>query len=281
MRLQNRGDPAHHPGRVVLVGLLDFDDLKPAGQGRILFEVFLVFGPRRGRDRAELAARQRRLEQVGGVALAGLAAGSDHRMGLVDEEDDRHGGGLDFGDDLLEPVFELTLDAGPGLEQPEVERTEHDAFEHRGNVPLGNSQGQALDNGRLAHARLAGEDGVVLAAADQDIDHLPDLGLAADDRVDLSLLGPLSQVDRVLVEGRGLGHARGALARDSAGALTSAAVDPSSSLEPAISFIRFGWSWSTLILPSSREESRASRPSSASSSRAKSNVPDRTRRAWY
>ena len=73
----------------VLVGLLDLDDLEPPGQGRVLLEVLLVLGPGGGGDGAQLAAGQGRLEQVGGVALAGLAAGADHRVRLVDEQDDR------------------------------------------------------------------------------------------------------------------------------------------------------------------------------------------------
>ena len=88
--LQRRGDPAHHADGAVLVGLLDLDDLEPPRQRRILLEVLLVLGPGGGRDRAQLAAGQGRLEQVGGVALAGLAAGADHGVGLVDEQDDRH-----------------------------------------------------------------------------------------------------------------------------------------------------------------------------------------------
>ncbi len=124
--LEDRGDPAHHPDGAVLVGLLDLDDLEPPRQSGVLLEVFLVLGPGGGGDRAELAARQRRLEQVGGVALAGLAAGPDHRVRLVDEEDDRHGRRLDLGDHLLEPVLELSLHARAGLEQPQVERAEHD-----------------------------------------------------------------------------------------------------------------------------------------------------------
>ena len=57
---------------LVLVGLFDFDDLKPTGQGRVLFEVFLVLGPGRGGDGAKFAAGQGRFEQVGRVALPGL-----------------------------------------------------------------------------------------------------------------------------------------------------------------------------------------------------------------
>ena len=36
-----------------------------------------------------VAARQRRLQQVGGVAVPGRAAGADQRVRLVDEQDDR------------------------------------------------------------------------------------------------------------------------------------------------------------------------------------------------
>jgi hypothetical protein len=53
------------------LGLLDLDHLEAAGQGGVLLEVLLVLGPGGGGDRAQLAARQGRLEQVGGVVLAG------------------------------------------------------------------------------------------------------------------------------------------------------------------------------------------------------------------
>ena len=92
---------------------------------------------------------------------------------------------LDLGDDLLEPVLELPLDPGAGLEQAEVERAQRDVPEGGGHVARGDPQRQPLDDRRLADARLAGQDRVVLAAADQDVDHLADLGVAADDRVDL------------------------------------------------------------------------------------------------
>ena len=75
--------------RLRLVGLVDLHDLEAPGQRRVLLEVLLVLGPGRGGDRAQLAARQRRLEQVGRVAGAGRAAGADQRVGLVDEQDDR------------------------------------------------------------------------------------------------------------------------------------------------------------------------------------------------
>ena len=59
------GSPSSSSGSSTLI------DLEAPRQRRVLLEVLLVLGPGRGRDRAQLAARQRRLEQVGRVALAG------------------------------------------------------------------------------------------------------------------------------------------------------------------------------------------------------------------
>ncbi len=72
MPLERVDQAAHHFDRGHFARLLDLHDLEPPGQGRVFLEILLVFGPSRGRDRAELAARQRRLEQIGGVALACL-----------------------------------------------------------------------------------------------------------------------------------------------------------------------------------------------------------------
>ena len=121
-------------------GLLDLDDLEAAGQSRVLLEVLLVFGPGGGGDGAQFAARQRRLEQVGGVALSGLAAGADHGVGFVDEEDDRRGRGLHFFDQALQPVLEFALDARAGLQQGQIERAQRDVLQRRGHVALGDAQ---------------------------------------------------------------------------------------------------------------------------------------------
>ena len=75
---------------LAIVGLVDLDDLEAALEGGVGLEVLLVLRPGGGRDGAQLAAGQGRLEQVGGVALPCLAAGADQRVGLVDEQDDRH-----------------------------------------------------------------------------------------------------------------------------------------------------------------------------------------------
>ncbi|MNZ71231.1 hypothetical protein D3C78_895880 [compost metagenome] len=77
--------PAQDVHGLLLCRLLQLDELKTAGQGWVLLEVLLVLGPGRRGDRAQLAARQCRLEEIGGVAPTGGVASADKGMGFVDE----------------------------------------------------------------------------------------------------------------------------------------------------------------------------------------------------
>jgi hypothetical protein len=122
--LKVRGESAHHHDGLLLGRLLDLDDLKAAREGRVFLEVLLVLGPRRRGDGAQLAARQRGLEEVGGVVLPRLPARAYHRVRLVDEEDDGARRGLHLLDDAFEAVLELALNPRAGLQEREVERAD-------------------------------------------------------------------------------------------------------------------------------------------------------------
>ena len=137
------------------------------------------------RDGAQRAARQRRLQQVGGVAGAGRAAGADQRVRLVDEQDDRRRAALHLVDDAAQALLELALHRGAGLQQADVERQQAHALQRGRHVARDDPLREALDDGGLADAGLAGQDRVVLPAAQQDVDDLADLLVAADDRVHL------------------------------------------------------------------------------------------------
>ena len=60
-------------------------------------------------------------------------------------------------------------------------------LQRRRHVALRDAQREAFDHRRLADARLADEDRIVLPAAREDVDDLPDLEVAAEHRVDLAL----------------------------------------------------------------------------------------------
>ena len=219
--LQHGHDAAQHLHAAVLVRLVDLHDLEASGERRVLLEVLLVLGPGGGGDGAQLAARERGLEQVGGIAGAGRAAGADEGVRLVDEQDGRLGRGLHLVDDLAQAVLELALHAGAGLQHAQVERADADLAQRGRDVALDHAQREALDHRGLAHAGLAGEDGVVLAPPHQDVDDLADLLVAAEHGIDLAGTGLGGEVLRVARERAALGalagHRARGLARGGAG----------------------------------------------------------------
>ena len=101
------------------------------------------------------------------------------------------GGVLHLLDQSLQPILELALHAGAGLQQREIERAQRDVLERRRHVAFDDPQREALDDGRLADARLAHEDRIVLAAPRQDVDDLTDLEIAPEHGIDLAGLRAL------------------------------------------------------------------------------------------
>ena len=127
-------------------------------------------------------------------------AGADDRVQLVDEEDDLALGVLDLGEHGLQPLLELAAVLRPGEQRADVERPDALALQALGHVAGDDPLREPLDDRRLADARLADQDRVVLRPAREHLDHAPDLLVAADDRVELALLGRLGQVAAELRE---------------------------------------------------------------------------------
>ncbi len=136
-------------------------------------------------------------------------------MRLVDEQNDWRGRGLHLLDQPLQPVLEFALHAGAGLQQRQIERAQGDVLQYRRHIAMRDTQREAFHHRSLAHARFSREDRIVLAAARENIDHLADFKIAAQDGIDLAGFGTLAQIDGVLIEVRGLaaGGARLAGAR--------------------------------------------------------------------
>ena len=100
----------------------------------------------------------------------------------------------------LEALLELAAELGAGDQRAHVERDDALVLEPLGHVAAHDALGQALDDGRLADAGLADQHRVVLGAAREHLDDAADLLVAADDRVELALLGERGQVAAVLLE---------------------------------------------------------------------------------
>ncbi len=116
---------------------------------------------RRRTDEPQLTAREHRLEHVARVhrTLAGRA-GADDGVQLVDEGDDLAVAGPDLLEDGLQPLLELAAVLRTGDHRPEVEADEPLVAQALGHVAVDDALRQTLDDGGLADAGLADEDGL-------------------------------------------------------------------------------------------------------------------------
>ena len=181
--------------------LLDEDALEAPLQRRILLEILLVLLQRRRTDDLHLATRKGRLQDVRGIERAFRCARPDERVHLVDEED--HLAALhDLVDDALQAFLKLTA----------ILRARHESCHRQGHDALllqearhgacGDACGKSFRDCRLADARLADEDRIVLRAPRQNLHDALDLLLPADDGVELALPRHPIDVPAVLVEER-------------------------------------------------------------------------------
>ena len=180
--------------------LADVDRLEAALERGVLLDVLAVLVERRRADGAQLAAGQHRLEQVGGVHGALGGARADDRVELVHEEDDLALGVGDLLEHGLQALLELAAVLRAGEQRADVEADHLAVAQALGDVAGDDPLGQALDDRGLADARLADQHGVVLGAAAEDLDHAADLVVAADDRVELAVLGGLREVAAELLQ---------------------------------------------------------------------------------
>ena len=217
-------DPLEDLDRLLEGGLLDHHRLEAPLERRVLLDVLAVLVERGGADALELAAAERRLEDVRGVDGALGRAGPDERVELVDEQD-RVVGVPELLDDLLEALLELAAVLRAGDERADVEGqdplVEQDVRDVAGDDPVG----QALRDGGLADAGLADQGRVVLGLPAEDLDDPLDLLLAPDHGVELVRAGGLGEVDAQRVDGRGLARALRLLGGARGGALREDADD--------------------------------------------------------
>ena len=157
----------------------------------------------------KLAPGERGLEQVGGVHRALGGAGADQRMQLVDEHDDLAGRRVDLRQHRLQALLELAAELGARHHGAEIEGEQPLVPQGLGYVAIDDALGEALDDRRLADARLADDDRIVLRAAGEHLHDAADLLIPPDHRIDRPAACRLGQVARVLLERIVAGLGRG------------------------------------------------------------------------
>ncbi len=187
----------HDLDRIIDRRLVDVDLLEAANQSAVLLEELAVFLVGGRTDAADRARGQRRLQQVRGIHCA--ARGGTRTDDRVDFVDEQHGARIffEFLDDLLQALFEIAAIAGAGQQRAHVEREDRGIGQCFRHLAFDDALGETFGDRRLADAGIADVERVVLGAAAQDLDGPVDLGVAADQRIDLAALGLLVEVDAV------------------------------------------------------------------------------------
>ena len=88
----------------------------------------------------------------------------------------------------------------PAWSSRQIERAYGNILERGRNIALRNAQRKPFDDGCFSDAGLTGENGIVLAAAHQDIDDLPDFDVASKHGIELAAFGFFRQIDGELIE---------------------------------------------------------------------------------
>ena len=198
VRLQRRHGAAQHQNGFRFVRLVNLHRLETTGQRRVFLNVLFVFCPGGGADGAQLAARQGWLQQVRRIAGPLLAACANQGVDLIDKQNDRGGAGLDFVNERLQTGFKLAFHACTGLQHTDIQQPQLNVLQRLRHVAVGDTQRQPFHHRRFPDSGLPGQQRVVLTTAHQDIDHLADLLVAPDDRVNLPFAGAGGQVLTVL-----------------------------------------------------------------------------------
>src|SRR5262249_31298460 len=144
-------------------------------------------------DALNLSARKRRFQNVGGVERSLGRSRAHQRVQLIDEYD----GVLilhQLFHDGLQPLFELPAILGARDDQGKIERQNPLVGEKARHIAFRDPLGESFHNCRLAYARLANQNGIVLGAAAENLHHALQFMVAADQRVEHAVHRGLRQV---------------------------------------------------------------------------------------
>ena len=156
---------------------------------------------RSGADNLHLAARQRRLQNVGSIHRALGRAGADDGVQLIDEQN--HIARLfDLVNGVLDPLLEIAAVLRTGHHTGQIQRHDTLAAQQLRHLVVHDLLRQPLRDGGLADARLTDQARIVFGTAGQNLNHPLDLLGTSDHRVELALGGQLGQIAAELVERR-------------------------------------------------------------------------------
>ena len=122
-------------------------------------------------------------------------------MQLIDEQNDLPFGFFHFLQYRFQTLFKLTSVFSSGDQSPHIQRKQFLVFQTSRYIAAHDTLRQPFYDSRLTDTRFTDQHRVVLGLTGQDTDHVTDLGITSDHRVQLLLPRTLHQVKTVFCQG--------------------------------------------------------------------------------
>ena len=149
----------------------------------------------------KLTTSQSRLQHIARVHGAIARGASAHNgVQLIDEQDNLPVGLLHFAKNSLQAVFEFTTILSASEHRRKVKRNKLTIFQTGGNVARNDALGQAFNDCRFAHARLANKHRVVLRTTGKNLNGTTNFLGTTDYRIEFAITCLLSKVLAILLQ---------------------------------------------------------------------------------
>ena len=192
-----RFQPLQNGQALLLTGFAHVDTLKTPRQRAILFKMIAELLVGGGADTAQIPGGQHGFQQIRRVhGTAGRGTRPHDGMNLVDKENGM-GNVLQRLHNVLQTPFKVAAIARPGQQQAHVQRKQARLFQRGRHMAFGNAQGQPFGQRRLAHARLAHKQRIILTAAAQHFNGARQFLIPSHQRINPAFARPRREVRRV------------------------------------------------------------------------------------
>ena len=153
-------------------------------QGRVFFHRAAVVLRGGGRNAAQVTTGQRWLEQAPSIGTGTIAA--HNGVQFIDKQHHPGIGIADLRQHGPQPFLELPPELGTGDEGPHIKSHQPQTLQGFRHLSGHNPLRQQFGDRGFAHTRSTDQHRVVLPPARKHLDQAPDLGVAADHRIELA-----------------------------------------------------------------------------------------------
>ncbi len=148
----------------------------------------------------QLTSRQQRLEHISCIHGAVRLTRSHNQMQLVDKQNDASLALAHFLQNCLQTLLKFSPVFGARHQRAHIQRKDLLLLQSFRHIPADDPLGKPFHNCRLTDAGFSDQHRIVLRLAGQDPDHIANLRIPSDDRVQLLFSGALHQIVTVFIQ---------------------------------------------------------------------------------